>query len=124
MDQVYYETVKAKAVGNLVEICITGKLKKDDYALFLPVVEQAIERCGKVRMIVLLKDFHGWTAGALWEDIKFDLKHFNHIERLAIAGETAWEKGMAVFCKPFTTAKVKYFDIDDLGQAEAWVVEE
>jgi hypothetical protein len=42
----------------------------------------------------------------LWEDIKFDVKHFNDIERLAITGENKWEKGMAAFCKPFTTAKV------------------
>jgi len=27
--------------------------------------------------------FHGWDAGALWEDIKFDIKHFGDIERLA-----------------------------------------
>jgi hypothetical protein len=28
--------------------------------------------------------FHGWEAGALWEDIKFDLKHYADIERLAM----------------------------------------
>ena len=55
-------------------------------------------------MLVRLHDFHGWTAGALWEDIKFDLKHFAHIERLALVGDRKWEAGMAVFCKPFTTA--------------------
>ena len=51
--------------------------------------------------------FHGWEAGALWDDIKFDLKHFAHIERLAMVGERKWQHGMATFCQPFTTATIR-----------------
>ena len=63
-----------------------------------------------MRLLVRMHDFHGWTLGAVWEDAKFDLRHFSHIERLALVGDTKWEAGMAMFCKPFTTAKVRYFD--------------
>ena len=49
----------------------------------MPVVEAAIKEHGKVRMLVVMHDFHGWTAGALWEDIKFDMHHFRDIGRLA-----------------------------------------
>ena len=31
-------------------------------------------------MLVEMHDFHGWTAGAIWEDIRFDAKHFTDIE--------------------------------------------
>jgi hypothetical protein len=48
-----------------------------------------------LRILFIMDDFHGWTAGAMWEDTKFDLKHWKDIERLAIVGETKWEKGMA-----------------------------
>lgn len=57
-----------------------------------------------------MREFHGWSMGALWEDIKFDLHHFADIERLALIGDKKWEVGMAVFCKPFTTAKIRYFE--------------
>jgi hypothetical protein len=30
---------------------------------------------------------------------------------------------MAVFCKPFTTAKIKYFDHTKLDDARKWVAE-
>jgi hypothetical protein len=59
----------------------------------------------------------------LWQDIKWDLKHFNHVERLAIVGEKAWHKWMASFCKPFTTAEVRYFTLDELDAARAWINE-
>ena len=58
----------------------------------------------------------------LWEDIKFDLKHFADIERLAIVGEKRWEQGMAAFCRPFTSAKIRYFDHSRIEEAREWIV--
>jgi len=108
--------------GRLLEIQLTGKLVKKDYETFLPAVERLVKQHGKLRMLVEMHDFHGWTAGALWEDIKFDAKHFNDIERLAIVGETKWEKGMTIFCRPFTTAKVRYFDNAKAVEARDWLI--
>jgi len=107
--------------GRLLEVHLTGKLVKADYEMFLPAVERLVKQHGKIRMLVELHDFHGWKAGALWEDIKFDIKHFADIERLAITGEAKWEKGMAFFCKPFTTAKVRYFDHTKTAEAREWL---
>ncbi len=36
-------------------------------------------------------------------------------------GEKKWEKGMSVFCKPFTTAKIRYFDRSAMDEAQAWL---
>ena len=62
-----------------------------------------------------------WTAGALWQDIKFDARHFSDIERMAIVGETKWQQGMAVFCKPFTAARIRYFDRPAIEEARGWL---
>lgn len=78
---------------------------------------------GKVRILFDMVDFHGWKAGALWEDVKFDCTHFSAIERLAIVGDKQWEKGMAVFCRPFTSAKLHYFDRSRIEEARAWLRE-
>lgn len=102
-------------------IKLSGKLSKEDYHEFLPKIEAAIERQGKIRMLVEMHDFHGWEMGALWEDLKFDVKHFRDIERLALVGESKWEKGMAWFCKPFTSATVRYFDASEDSQARLWL---
>ena len=112
-----------EAGGKILILNLSGKLAKEDYAHFTPQVERAVKDHGKVRMLVLMHGFHGWTMGAVWEDIKFDLHHFSHIERLAIVGESRWEAGMAVFCKPFTTAKVRYFDESKADEATAWIHE-
>jgi hypothetical protein len=114
-------TLKETNGGKVLEIQLTGKLAKEDYEHFVPVVERLVKDHGKIRLLVEMHDFHGWTAGALWQDVKFDAKHFSDIERLAIVGETKWQHGMAVFCKPFTAAKVRYFDRPAIDQAREWL---
>lgn len=106
--------------GKFIHLTITGKLEKEDYDMFVPEIDQQIEQYGKINMLVGLVDFHGWTAGAVWEDSKFGVRHFNDIERLALVGNKTWEKGMAYFCKAFTLAKVRYFDLNERERAEAW----
>jgi SpoIIAA-like len=115
-------TLKEANGGKLLEIRLTGKLAKEDYSHFVPVVERLVKEHGKIRLLVEMLDFHGWSAGALWEDMKFDAKHFRDIERLAIVGESKWQHGMAVFCKPFTTATVRYFDRAEEAQAREWLL--
>ncbi|WP_145354845.1 SpoIIAA family protein [Roseimaritima multifibrata] len=109
--------------GKTIELSLTGKLSSEAYEEFVPVIEAQIAAHGKVRMLVVMHDFHGWDASALWADTKFAMKHFKDIERLAIVGETKWEKGMATFCKPFTTASIKYFDHAKIDDARAWLQE-
>lgn len=107
--------------GRVVEVQLTGKLAKEDYEQFIPAVERLVKQHGKIRMLVEMHDFHGWTAGALWQDIKFDAKHFKDIERIAMVGETKWQHGMALLCKPFTAAEIRYFDAAALDPARAWL---
>ncbi|MBR9802612.1 STAS/SEC14 domain-containing protein [bacterium] len=116
--------VTETAVGNVIEVQLSGKLTKEAYHEFVPFTEEKIKEHGKIRLLVVLHDFHGWDAGAMWEDIKFDLHHFRDIERLAIVGESRWEKGMASFCRPFTTANVKYFEKEQLDEARQWITSE
>ncbi|HEX3717180.1 MAG TPA: STAS/SEC14 domain-containing protein [Verrucomicrobiae bacterium] len=109
--------------GKLIEVTLTNELVKEDYEILVPLVDRMIQKHGKIRMLLVMHNFHGWTAGAAWEDTKFTLHHFNDIERLAMVGETKWQHGMAVFSKPFTTATVRYFDYSALAEARAWLEE-
>ncbi len=114
-------TLHEEAGGKYVAIDLSGKLTAADYQHFGGEIDRLVQRDGKIRMLCLMHDFHGWTAGALWEDVKFDFKHFNHLHKIALVGESKWEEGMAVFCKPFTTAKIRYFDRAKVDEAKAWL---
>jgi hypothetical protein len=102
---------------------MSGKLHDDDYKNFVPVIEAAVVKHGKIRLLAQFHDFHGWDLHALWDDIKFSTKHCFDIERIALVGEKAWEKWMSTVCKPFTMAKIKYFDASQVEAAWAWLGE-
>ncbi len=102
---------------------MSGKLHDEDYKKFVPLVDDAIAKSGKVRLLAQFHDFHGWDAHALWDDIKFSTTHCTKIERIALVGEKTWEKWMATVCKPFTMAKVQYFDVSQLDAAKKWLAE-
>ena len=102
---------------------MSGKLHDEDYKHFVPMVDAALAKYGKVRLLARFHDFHGWDARALWDDIKFATTHCAKMDRIALVGEKSWEKWMAAVCKPFTLAKVRYFDAPDIEAAWAWLDE-
>jgi hypothetical protein len=116
-------SLREEAGGKVLVMRLGGKLTTADYEQFVAQVERLARRHGKVRMLIQMHDFHGWGPSALWDDIKFNLKHFADIERLAFVGESQWEAGMAAFCKPFTKAMVHYFDESKAGESLNWINE-
>jgi SpoIIAA-like len=110
-----------KKEGKILEVRVSGRLLHEDYQQFVPEFERLTKLNGRIRVLFVMIDFHGWEGSALWDDLKFELKHFSDIERLAMVGEKKWEKGMSLFCKPFTTAKIRYFDRAAMADAEAWL---
>ena len=71
-----------------------------------------------------MADFHGWNAGALWDDCKVYLKHGNEIERLALVGERKWQEWMDRLVRPFLPTDTRYFDHAQASEARRWILEE
>jgi hypothetical protein len=110
-----------KRGGKLLEVHVSGKLTTEDYDRFIPAVEKLIKQHGKIDILFEMSDFHGWEAGAMWEDTKFAFRHFSDLGRLAVVGEKKWQEWMLVACRPFTKAAIRYFDHANAGEALAWL---
>ena len=101
---------------------LSGTLQDADYQTFVPAVESALAAAGgKVSLLALFEDFHGWDAHAAWDDLKFAARHYSDFERFALVGDKSWERWMARLCKPFTSATVRYFDAPEVESAWSWV---
>lgn len=105
----------------IAKVNVTGKLEREHFENYAGAIDALVEEHGKIRLLVQLIDFEGWSAGAMWDQIKFDARHFNDVDRVALVGDKQWEKGMAAFCKPFTTADVRFFESDELEDARKWL---
>lgn len=115
-------SVAIREVGTAgIEVDVLDKLTVEDYRRFRELTDQQIERRGEINLLVVVKDFSGWTPAALWEDLKFDVAHYNDVARLAIVGRDPSQHWMAAVSKPFTAAEVKYYSLDDIEMAREWV---
>jgi hypothetical protein len=102
---------------------MSGKLHDEDYKTFVPLIDKAVAEQGKIRLLAVFEGFQGWDMHALWDDIKFATTHCRVIERIAMVGEKKWEAWMAKVCKPFTMAKIQYFDVSQMAGAQKWIAE-
>lgn len=109
--------------GKILGFKLSGKLHDEDYKLFVPVIDTSAQ-AGKIRLLAWFENFQGWDMQALWDDIRFATGHCTTFDRIALVGDKAWEKWMAAICKPFTRARLQYFDVKDIDAAWKWLEEE
>src|SRR2546425_8169602 len=95
--------------GRTIEVRVSGTLAHEDYRHFVPEFERLAKQHGKLRVLFEMADFHGWDTAALWDDVKFDVKHFSDNETLAMGGDKRWEKALGAVWRPVTTAKSLLF---------------
>ncbi len=108
--------------GNaIIKALVSGKLSKEDYDAVLPEAERSIAKHGKIYVLVELQDFKGWEMEAMWERMKFDTKHFDDIERIAVVGTKKWHEWLDQFSSPFSIAKTRYFQPGESEKALNWL---
>jgi hypothetical protein len=109
--------------GKIIVVHVSGKLVKADYEQWVPEFDRLAGKHEKIRLLFDMVDFHGWDAGAAWEDLKLDVRYFDDFERIAMVGDEKWQEVMATVFKPFTKAAVRYFDHANAAEARNWLVE-
>lgn len=112
-------TLIENAVRRVLEVRVTEKLTHADYQQFASRFEAMLKPPGKLNVLFDMANFHGWEVAAIWDDLKFDLKHFSDIERLAMVGDQKWEQAISALSQLFTTAKVRFFPSAAINEARA-----
>ena len=109
--------------GTFLTVHASGTLVKADYGDFVAEFDRLVGRHGKLRVLFDMTGFKGWDAGALWEEIKFDVTHLTDMERLAVIGDRRWHHVMTDFFKPFAPVTTRYFDHAEAAEARRWLGE-
>jgi len=115
-------TINNYESNNVIETFSEGKLEQKDYDELIPLLEKKIYKFGKIRWYFEVKNFDGWTIKAMWSDFKFDVKHHDDLEKVAIIGNKRWHEWMAEVMRPFTSADIKYFENEKRSEAKEWIL--
>ncbi|MCB1481678.1 MAG: STAS/SEC14 domain-containing protein [Rhodobiaceae bacterium] len=100
----------------------TGKLTDKDYQETLnPELERAFAEHGKVSVLILFEDFHGWELHAAWDDAALGFKHYNDFKRMALVDAPEYVAVAMRMFAPFFPGQVRSFSGNDADAAWAWV---
>ncbi len=107
---------------NVIGFEAVGKVDAGDYKSTLdPAVDAALEDHDKLRLIYLMGDqFDGYTGGAMWEDTKIGMGHWNRWEKIAIVTDKGWVDDAIKFLGWAIPGEVKVYPTADLDAAKEW----
>ncbi len=117
-----------QSTGNIFAMRLSGKIRHRDYQQFVPLLEKRIEEHGSVRCFIEMTEFHGVELRALWDEIKFDVRHARQIERCAVVGDRTWEwmtrSWMTKLSRLiFSRAEIRVYGIAERDNAWEWIHE-
>ena len=101
-----------------------GPVQAGDYRDLVPLVDAAIARHGRVRLLLQFYRGQAPDPTAVWRDLRFTATHFHDIERLAIVGDSLRDALFARLSGPFTVAAVRHFTPANLAAAWIWLEDE
>lgn len=121
---IHFATFGSEFSGRIINLQVNGHLKRESYRSFVPALERLIEEHGKIRLLLDLSQFEGWSLGGSWQDLLFGFKHHRDVERIALVGDRKWEFFMSGMGVLFSTSEVSHFDAMDKSEAVKWLKDE
>lgn len=106
-----------------VGIVASGHIDAKDYeTVLIPAVNAALEKHKRIRLLYQLEtNFDGFTAGAMWDDLKLGLAHMSAWERIAVVTDVHWVANATRMFAPLMPVQAKVFASADLAAAETWI---
>ena len=87
-----------------------------------PRLEQAIAEHGPISILVHIETLKGVELGALWEELKFDLRHSRDFERMALVGDKSWHERAMRFAAHFVPGDARFFPSTGIDNAWGWIL--
>jgi SpoIIAA-like len=110
---------------NVVGIVASGYVTASDYeAVLVPAVEARLKQFDKLRLLYQIgPEFKGFTAGAMWDDLKLGVAHWKAWERIAVVTDVDWIANLGRFFSFAMPCPIKVFpNTIPIAQATDWLI--
>jgi SpoIIAA-like len=109
--------------GGLAVARVSGKLRKVELDRAQRECEEMIKKIGRVKILVLTKNFAGWERAEGWDDTSFADRNDPYIEKIAVVGGAKWRDLVYAFTgRGLRPVPIQYFEPDQEGAARQWLV--
>lgn len=112
-----------RRLDGVLHILADAQLTADDFDSFVPRFEALAGKGPAAMLIELGPGFSGWSAGGLWQDLRFDAAHMRQFGRIAVLGDKRWEKWGTQASAPLFPGEMRFFEREERRAAEEWLRE-
>jgi hypothetical protein len=102
---------------------VNGRVHAKDVKAAVKEFKPYLERDGKVNVLAKLSDFNGFDLFAMMEDdlVKLKFKSLSKVDKYAVIGPKPWMRNLLELFYPWTSIKLRVFDIGEEAAAWEWV---
>ena len=104
-----------------VMVRFSNKITKQDYDYLLPMLEDKIQRHGKLNLYCEFDALEGIEWNAIVRDGKFFLDHQSGFNKIAVVGDSKWMDQMMRLGNYYYNGDLKYFDKSQGNTAIRWL---
>ncbi len=110
--------------SNVVTADYSGSLDVDDEKKLRSVLEEAVARSGKIRLLVTIGDIDlgRIEPKAAWMDLKA-AGFFHDVEKLAVVTDASWLSKLSDWAGDLTDVTVETYPSGQRDNAVAWITE-
>lgn len=109
--------------ADVIAIELNGLITSQDYSdMLVPLVTERAKSHDKLKLLCVMGPyFDGYSAGAMWDDMRFGFGHLTTFSRIALVTDHDWIRTGAKFFGVMMPSEVVVFDMAELDDAKAWV---
>jgi hypothetical protein len=100
-----------------------GTIHAEDYKdTLIPAIGELIAQKGRARVLLVLgPEWEGYSAGAMFDDVKLGLEHLRAWERFALVSDADWIHHVAKIFGWIVPGDVRSFPYSQLNEAKTWI---
>ncbi len=112
------------SASGVVELTVDGAITRADYEKVVAVLEAALTRHDKLRVIETIRAIGHIDAAVWWQDVRWAFGHMNKFGRCAVVTDQGWVGSITRAVAALMPAEIRVFPLAGLDEARAWVRED
>jgi hypothetical protein len=112
------------SVSGVVELTVDGTITRADYETVVAVLEAALARHDKLRVIETIRAIGPIDPALWWQDVRWAFGHMNKFGRCAAVTDKGWVGSITRAVGALMPAEIRVFPLAAINEARAWVRED
>ncbi|HQT23652.1 MAG: hypothetical protein B7X86_06645 [Sphingobacteriales bacterium 17-39-43] len=102
---------------NIIATKADSQLKAGDYEKLHPIIHNILTKGKKVRWYLEIASFEQWSDDQFLQCIS----HSDDFEKICCVGANEDDKRIISLLQPFKNAQIRFYSIENKGNAMAWI---